>query len=71
MSKCAILLKAVDLRNKTRKDIGNLGEEVACEYLRRKGFRVVARNVTRKTGEIDVIVRKGEILHFVEVKSMV
>lgn len=71
MSKCAILLKAVDLRNKTRKDIGNLGEDVACEYFRRKGFRVVARNVARKTGEIDVIVKKGDTLHFVEVKSMV
>ena len=65
MSKYAVLLKAVNLLNKTRKEIGNLGEDIACEYLRRKGFRIVARNVARKTGEIDVIAKKEATLHFV------
>ena len=54
----------------SRKDIGALGETVAAEYLKRHGMRIVARNVARKTGEIDVIARKGNTLHFVEVKSI-
>ncbi len=61
----------MDIQYFNRKDIGNLGEKVACEYLRRKGFLVVDRNVVRKTGEIDLIARKGECLYFVEVKTIV
>ena len=58
------------LANYSRKDIGALGEKVAGEYLRRQGMRIVDRNVARKTGEIDVIAREGNTLHFVEVKSI-
>jgi putative endonuclease len=61
----------VKLANYSRKDIGALGETVAAEYLKRHGMRIMARNVARKTGEIDVIARKGSTLHFVEVKSIV
>jgi putative endonuclease len=61
----------MELSGKSRKDIGNLGEHIACEYLRRLGFAIIDRNVTRKTGEIDIIAKKGDTLHFVEVKSMV
>lgn len=60
----------MELAHHSRKDIGNLGEKVAAEYLRRRGLRILARNVTRKTGEIDIIARKGNALHFVEVKSV-
>jgi putative endonuclease len=59
----------MELSDKTRKDIGNLGESAVCEYLRRLGFTIVDRNVARKTGEIDIIAQNGETLHFVEVKS--
>ena len=55
---------------KSRKDIGALGERAAAEYLRRRGFELVERNVARKTGELDVIMRKGETLHFIEVKTL-
>jgi Holliday junction resolvase-like predicted endonuclease len=61
----------VELAHHSRKDIGVLGEKVAGEYLRRQGMKIIDRNVTRKTGEIDLIARKGKTLHFVEVKSMV
>lgn len=56
---------------KTRKEIGALGERVAAEYLRRRGFSIKDRNVVRKTGELDLVAKKGETLHFVEVKSIV
>ncbi len=54
----------------SRKKVGTLGEKVAGQYLERHGFEVIDRNVARKTGEIDLIVRKEDTLHFVEVKSI-
>jgi putative endonuclease len=50
--------------------IGELGENVAVQFLVRKGFVIVERNYTRKWGEIDIIARKGSILYFIEVKSV-
>lgn len=61
----------MELAHHTTKDIGNLGEKVAAEYLKRQGMKIVAKNVARKTGEIDVVARKGDTLHFVEVKTIV
>lgn len=60
----------MDLSGMDRKQIGNLGEKVAAEYLHRHGFLIVGKNVARKTGEIDVIARKDKVTHFVEVKSI-
>ncbi len=60
----------MDISSKTRKETGALGERVAGEYLRRHGFRIVDRNVTRKTGEIDIIAKREDTLHFVEVKTI-
>ena len=68
--KCALFLKAVDLSAKSREEVGALGERVASEYLRRHGFRIIDRNVARKTGELDLVARKEEVLHFIEVKTM-
>lgn len=60
----------MDLTGKGRKYIGSYGERAAAEYLRGSGYRIIARNIARKTGELDIIARKGENLHFVEVKSV-
>ena len=60
----------MDLFTMDRKAVGALGEKVAAEYLRRHGFKVVDRNFTRKMGELDIVARKGEVIHFVEVKSV-
>ena len=60
----------MDLSSKTTKEIGNLGESVACEYLKRHGFTIRDRNIARKTGELDIIAEEGETLHFVEVKTI-
>jgi putative endonuclease len=60
----------VDLSSKTSKEVGNLGESVACEYLRRHGFTIRDRNISKKTGELDVIAEKEGALHFVEVKTV-
>ena len=59
------------MKNFTSKSqkIGELGEEVACEYLMKHGFAVLERNYTKKWGEIDIIAQKGEKRYFIEVKS--
>ena len=68
-SKYAIFLKAVNISSKTTKEVGNLGEKVAALYLERHGFSIRDRNVTRKTGEIDIVGEETNTLHFVEVKT--
>lgn len=54
-----------------RKEIGAYGEAAAAHYLIRHGLTLIAQNVARKTGEIDLIMRKDDTLHFVEVKTIV
>ncbi|MFH0800735.1 MAG: YraN family protein [Pseudomonadota bacterium] len=51
------------------KDIGRGGENLATDHLIRNGFDIVARNVSYKTGEIDIVAKRGNELHFVEVKT--
>ena len=59
----------MDLSSKTTKEIGNLGEKLAAEYLTRHGMKIRDRNVLRKTGELDIVAEEGDTLHFVEVKT--
>ena len=47
---------------------GKWGEEVALEYLIRKGYTTVAKGWRSRFGEIDLIVKNREYLVFVEVK---
>ncbi len=49
--------------------IGHLGEDIVCRFFENRGFRVIKRNYRKKWGEIDIIVEKDNVLHFVEVKS--
>jgi putative endonuclease len=48
--------------------IGRSGERVAADYLVAHGHRVVATNVRRREGEIDLITVDRDTLVFVEVK---
>ena len=56
---------------KNNREKGNLGEDIACFYLRKHSFLIQERNHLRKWGEIDIIAVKEGILHFIEVKSVV
>ncbi len=47
---------------------GNIGESIAAAYLRLHLYRIVERNFTAQTGEIDIIAKKGGYTVFVEVK---
>ncbi len=49
---------------------GDIGEEIACYYLKKNGYLIQERNYQKKWGEIDIIAVKDNILHFIEVKSV-
>ena len=50
--------------------LGTQGENLACRFLRKNGYRVLYRNFKGRTGgEIDVICRDRDTLVFVEVKT--
>ncbi len=53
-----------------RRRLGDIGENVACVFLKKHGYEVVERNYLRKWGEIDVVAFKLGVVHFVEVKSI-
>jgi putative endonuclease len=48
---------------------GAWGEELAAQYLCRKGYKIIARNFRIRQGELDIIASKGKYLAFVEVKT--
>ena len=52
-------------------ELGRAGEEYAARYLRRQGFRVVARGVRYARGELDLVAWDGPTLVFVEVKTRI
>lgn len=52
-----------------RAQAGVLGEQVAVEHLESLGYEVVARNWRDRRGELDVVVRRGPWLVFVEVRA--
>jgi len=59
------------MSQKTQKQqIGKLGEDISCRFLMKNGFEIIDRNYWQKCGEIDIIVKKANIIHFVEVKSV-
>jgi putative endonuclease len=50
-------------------NIGNKGEEIAKQYLIDNGYIILHQNWRHKHWEIDIICKKGNLLHFVEVKT--
>jgi putative endonuclease len=49
--------------------IGRIGEKLACQFLFKKGFRILERNYKWLRGEIDIIAEKDGRIRFVEVKT--
>jgi len=48
---------------------GRRAENLACLYLRLKGYQILERRFKVRQGEVDIIVRKGKIIAMVEVKQ--
>lgn len=49
---------------------GNLGEDIATEYLISKGYKIINRNLRLFCGEIDILAQDRKILVIVEVKTV-
>lgn len=52
------------------KEVGSKGEKRAAEYLKSQGYEIIARNWRAQGGEIDIVAVKGELIVFLEVKTL-
>lgn len=59
----------MERKKKTAFRFGLWGEDLACAYLRLKGYKILMRNHRTGFGEIDIIATKRKTLIFIEVKS--
>ena len=50
-------------------EFGDLGEQMAVDFLRDKGYSILERNYRYQKAEVDIVAQKEEILAIVEVKS--
>ena len=58
------------MRRELPKKFGDESETLATRFLEDDGFVIIERNYyARKLGEIDIIAKKDDVLHFIEVKS--
>lgn len=52
-----------------KKELGNLGEQIASKYLQKNNYEIIERNFYCKQGEIDIIAKKHKEIIFIEVKT--
>lgn len=50
-------------------NLGRQGEEEACRYLIQQGYHLIEKNYRNNIGEIDLIMKEGSSLCFIEVKT--
>ena len=48
---------------------GKYGEDIACDYLKKNGYKIIERNFRIRGGEIDIVAVEGQTLVYVEVKT--
>ena len=62
----------LDMKRFTSKNqkTGEYGETICLQFLRTMGHEIFERNYTEKEGEVDIISKKDNTLHFIEVKSV-
>jgi putative endonuclease len=53
----------------TTKQTGDYGETLACEFLKKQGYKILERNFLIRGGEIDIVAEDKDDLVFVEVKT--
>lgn len=58
-----------DGQPRTGEELGAGGELIAANYLKRLGYRILARQYRQRLGEIDIIAVDRQVVVFVEVKT--
>ena len=53
----------------SNQDQGKYGEDLAAEYLKKQGFKIIDRNFRIRGGEIDIVALEQDVLVFIEVKT--
>lgn len=53
-----------------KKTIGAWGEQAASDWLKERGYCIVARNIRTPYGEIDIVAELDNVTIFVEVKTL-
>ena len=53
----------------SKQNIGKYGEKLAAKYLKKKGYRVIGKNLHFGRNELDLVVKNKEFIAFVEVKT--
>jgi len=53
----------------TNRELGTAGEDAACAFLKRRGYRIIDRNYRCPFGEVDVVAAKRGLTVFCEVKA--
>jgi putative endonuclease len=54
-----------------QKDCRKLGEIRACEYLKKKKYKIITTNFRTPAGEIDIVAQRGDQIIFFEVKARI
>jgi len=63
-------MKSIRAQRGGRRGRGDLGEDIACQFLSSRGYEILFRGWTCRFGEIDIVARAGDgIVAFVEVKT--
>jgi putative endonuclease len=57
------------MEQKHNKQFGQLGEDIAAEYLQQKGYKILTRNYRCGRVELDIICEVNNEIVFVEVKT--
>jgi|SRR3989344_396923 len=60
----------MDDKRTKRQKTGAIGESIAEQFLRSKGYKIFVKNYRKPWGEIDIIAEKGDTVRFVEVKTV-
>jgi putative endonuclease len=53
----------------SKRKIGDYGEEIAKNFFKKQGYKIVKQNFTNRMGEIDLITKEKDQIVFVEVKT--
>ena len=57
------------MKGASRIETGRRGEDLAVDYLKQRGYRIIERNYRCPFGEIDIVAQQGEVVVFIEVKT--